>query len=118
MGSNRDCRDDHQDSLVEGLDDALVFIKALGALRIAEHVLCGSGIGIVVSCAMSGVWWPMVAYIMLGAIIARTVDIGKTALKIAIETEEERNEERENYRRLSEQLCLREFRKGQEDGRS
>jgi hypothetical protein len=40
-----------------------------------------------------------------------TLEVGKRALKVAIDSEAERREEMDHYRKLSQTLCLRERRK-------
>lgn len=118
MGSKEDFGSDCDAPLVDGLDDKLIFIKAYKALRITEWAMVIIGAAIAIGCLRAGVWWPLIGYVILGSFLAMPIQTGKKALRIAVETEEERNEEREHYRRLSEELCLREFRKGSSGGRS
>lgn len=115
------------DDIEEGLfpfeclsDEAKKLVKAYGLLRKTEFFLAGVGFAALIWCFYSNYWVPLLLALPAMIILGVTLDIGKAALKEAIDSEAERREEIEHYRKLSQSLALREFEKNKEkctDGR-
>lgn len=119
MGSEEDSRDAHLFVLdgVEGFDDKMTYVNArrqLGWLRM--FVLMALGSFLMLSWSLAS-WSLGVGAFMCCSISAYYVEHGIKALSLAIETEDERRDEIQHYRELSQQLCLREYRKGDDNER-
>jgi hypothetical protein len=110
------------EDIMEGLfptecltDSAKLFVKGYMRLRYAEFFLAGIGAGVAVFSAATDNWLPAILYVIFGALVAGLIDVGKKALREAIDSEGERYEETTHYRELSQSLCLREREKGKSD---
>ena len=112
MGSAEDRGDDYQEPLVAEIHEQALFQNGLMSLRRASCSVTLIWAAAVVICYMHGMWLASVLSTAVWLITAYVIDVGQRALAVAIETEEERRESRENYERLSNDLCLREVRKG------
>jgi len=112
MGGKEDCVDDNERQVVVTTDDARCFHRAYLLAGIANLVLNVAMIGYLL---VRGDSLDTVSIVMMavGVFILVTFYHVIVALKLAVETEEERREEIENYRDLSSRVCLREIREGQ-----
>ena len=115
MGSKKDCGHDSKGSIlegVEGFDDKLVFARGRKMLRRLKILLAmSSGSLIAISWFAGNVWLGVGSFVLCNIGLYLT-DAADNALSLAIETEDVRREESENYRRLSDEICLRK-RKGE-----
>jgi hypothetical protein len=113
MGGKEDCGDDNERQIVVITDDARCFHRAYLLAGIANLVLNVAMIGFGYLLVMGGSL-DTVSIVMMavGFFVLVTLYHVIVALKLAVETEEERCEEIENYRDLSSRVCLREIRKG------
>lgn len=112
MGGKEDCVDDNERQVVVITDDARCFHRAYLLAGIANLVLNVAMIGYLL---VRGGSLDTVSIVMMavGFFVLVTLYHVIVALQLAVETEEERCEEIENYRDLSARVCLREIRKGQ-----
>jgi hypothetical protein len=104
------------DDIEEGLfpfeclsDEAKTFVKAYSLLRKMEFFL--AGVGFSAAAYLYPDLVPMILVVFALFPIGMTLEVGKRALKVAIDSEAERREEMDHYRKLSQTLCLRERRK-------
>lgn len=112
MGSTEDRGDDYQEPLVAEIHEWVLFQNGFMALRRASCATTLIWAAFTIICGMRGNLLAAILGFLVWLIIAHTIGVGQRALAIAIETEEERREARENYERLSNDLCLRELKKG------
>ena len=96
-------------------DQAKIFVRGYRYLRKAEFFLTGIGVGVLWWSASTDNWVPSILCMFFGLMVVALIDVGKAALKEAIETEGERCREIVHYRELNQTLCLREFEKGKQD---
>lgn len=112
MGSTEDRGDDYQEPLIEGFSEAAIFQRGYEAIRRASCSVTLMWIAAMAICGMSRMLIGMILSTSVWFMTVYFIDVGQRALATAIETEEERRESRENYERLSNDLCFREFGKG------
>lgn len=117
MGREEDRGFDYDEPIVDELGENMhKFRRAYRVVRSVEFILAAMTLGVVIYGWRSESQAATIGFVIIALFVCATIDIAKSALRLAMETEEERHEEMENYRRLSEELCLREHRKGFRDG--
>jgi hypothetical protein len=107
------------DDIEEGLfpfeclsDEAKALVKAYSLLRKMEFFL--AGVGFAAALYLYPDLVPMILMVFAIFPVGMALEIGKKALRVAIDSEAERREEIDHYRKLSQTLCLRERQKTQE----
>jgi len=117
MGSEEDSGFDYSEPIVDELgEDMHMFHRAYRLVRLVEFFFAGVSIGMLIMFGFGDDMVPLIMYAIVMLPVCFALDQAKCALKLAINTEEERHEEMENYRKLSEMVCLREVGKGCGDG--
>ena len=113
MGGKEDRCGDNERQVVEApSDDMRLFFRAYRVVRWAEVIAACAGIVMLPLLTIYAVDVLPIAVLAVGFIVCVSLDQAKVALKLAMDTEEERREEAENFRRLSTMVCLRDSRKG------
>ena len=115
MGSEQDCGDDYQEPFIEDFSEKAIFQKGHEALRTASCGITFIWIAFMVVCGLRCMLLATILSSFVWSTAIHAIDVGQRALALAIETEEERHESRENYERLSNELCRRKFEKGKSD---
>lgn len=112
MGSTEDRGDDYKEPFIDGFSEKAIFQRGLMALRRASCAVTLMLLAFMLVCGMQGRLLAGILGVLVWVITAHAIDVGQRALSVAIETEEECRESRENYERLSGEICLRKFKEG------
>lgn len=109
MGGKEDRCGDNERQVVEApSDDMRLFFHAYRVVRWTEVIAACGGVVMLPLLTIYAVDVLPTAVLVGGFFVCVALDQAKVALKLAMDTEEERREEIENYRKLNTMVCLRE----------
>ncbi len=97
-------------------DEAKTLLRGYRYLRYTEFFLAGIAAGVLVWSAATDNWLPSILMVIVGILVASLIDVGKKALREALDSEAERREETIHYRKLNQEICLRKFKEDQKNG--
>jgi len=115
VGSPEDRGNDYQEPLIEGFSEKAIFQRGLLAIRRASCSVTLIWVAVMVICGVQRMLSGMILSTVVWFLTVYFIDVGQRALALAIETEEERREARDNYEKLSNEICLRKFKEGKHD---